>query len=103
MLISPAQPSATQALPLAQNPNDKANALRNLAESNLALNQASQAAIEAEQALQIDQTQGHSLRVIRDLNLLSSIYAKAGNSERSAHYAALSQAASAARKQLVSR
>ena len=94
---------ASQALPLAQNPNDKANALRNLAESNLVLNQASQAAAEAEQALQIDQTQGHSLRVIRDLNLLSSIYTQSGNSERSAHYAALSQAASAARKQLISR
>lgn len=95
-----AKTAAANALAQSHNTNDKANALRSLAESGLALGQLTAAASDAEQALQIDQVQGNSLRVIADLNLLTSIYAKAGNLEKSTAYGARSQAASNARKQL---
>jgi tetratricopeptide (TPR) repeat protein len=100
--VQGAKAKAAGALAQSQTANDKANALRSLAQANLALGLFAQASGDAEQALQIDQTQGHSLRVISDLNLLASIYAKSGNAEKSAAYAALSQAAVRARKQLIS-
>lgn len=98
-----AKAKATSGLAQSQNPNDKANALRSLAESGLALNQLPQAANDAEQALQIDQTQGSSLRVIADLKLLTLIHAKAGNADKSRAYAELGQTASLARSQLISK
>ena len=98
-----AKTHATGALAQAQSPNDKANALRSLAESSLVLGQLPDAATQAEQALQIDQAQGLSARVIADLNLLSAIHAKVGNSDKSSSYAALSRAAAKARAQLIAR
>lgn len=98
-----AKTKAASGLEQSHNPNDKANALRSLAEANLVLNQSVQAASEAEQALQIDQTQGNSLRVIADLNLLALIYTKAGNADKSRNYAELSKAANLARSQLISK
>ena len=98
-----AKAASVAALAQAQNPNDKANALRGLAEACLALNQITEAISNAEQALQIDQKQGSSARVIADLSLLSAIYAKAGNSSQSAAYAAQSQAAARARALLTTR
>jgi tetratricopeptide (TPR) repeat protein len=98
-----AKAKAANGLAQSQNPNDKANALRSLAESGLALNQFPQAANDAEQALQIDQTQGSSLRVIADLKLLALIHAKAGNADKSRAYTELGQAASLARSQLISK
>lgn len=92
-----------QAQTQTQNPSDKANALRSLADACLALNQLQEAAGYAEQALQIDQTQGSSVRVIADLNLLAAIATKAGNSEQAAAYTALSSAATRARGQLVAK
>lgn len=96
-----AKAKATQGLAQAQNSADKANARRALAEAGLALNELAQATSDAEQALQMDQTQGNSLRVIADLDLLSRIYAKVGNPHQSARYAALSQSARQARQQLI--
>jgi hypothetical protein len=53
------------------------------------------------QALQLDQSIGASNRVIADLDLLASIYTKAGDARKAAEYADLSRAATAARAQLV--
>lgn len=94
---------AANALVQSNHANDKANALRSLAEANLALGQLKVAADNAEQALQTDRAQGHSQRIIADLKLLARIYAKAENSEKSAAYLAQSQAASRAHQQLSSK
>jgi len=95
-----AKAAAASALAQSRSTSDKANALRSLAESGLALNQWTSAAGDAEQALRIDQEQGSALRVVADLDLLASIYAKAGHPEQAAAYRARGQAAKDALKQL---
>ena len=95
-----AKAKAAAALDQASTPSDKANALRSLAQTGLAQNLYPQAAQEGLQALQLDQSLGASNRVIADLDLLASIYAKAGDMPKAAQYLDLSRAAAAARVQL---
>jgi tetratricopeptide (TPR) repeat protein len=95
-----AKAKADAALALATTPSDKANALRSLAQIGLAQGEYLPATQHAEQALALDQSLGTSSRVIADLDLLSSIYAKAGDSTKSANFAQLSLAAQTARAKL---
>ncbi len=97
---SSGQTKAGAALAAATSPADKANALRSLAESGLALKQTTQAIAYAEQALQLDQQLGASLRVIADLDLLARIHGKVGAADKAATYAAQAQLASSAHQQL---
>ncbi len=95
-----AKAKATTALTQAGAPSDKANALRSLAQIGLAQSLYPQAVQDGMQALQLDQSIGASNRVIADLDLLASIYAKAGDARKAAEYTDLSRAATAARSHL---
>lgn len=95
-----AKAKAATALTQAGTPSDKANALRSLAQIGLAQGLYPQAAQDGLQALQFDQYIGASNRVIADLDLLASIYAKAGDARKATEYTDLSSAATAARANL---
>ncbi len=95
-----AKAKAATALNQAGTPSDKANALRSLAQIGLAQGLYPQAARDGLQALQLDQSIGASNRVIADLDLLASIYTKAGDASKATEYTDLSRAATAARAHL---
>ena len=92
-----AQVVANQAFERATNPSDKANALRAKAQVAMKMNAYQSAITEASAALQIDQEQGASSRVIADLALLSQAHSEAGNASQAAQYKALEQKAQKAR------
>lgn len=98
--LTAAKISASAALSYAGTPTDKANALRSLAQIGLAQGQYLQAAQDGASALELDKSLGASNRVIADLDILATIYAKAGDNRRAAEYANLSSAAQAARRKL---
>lgn len=98
-----ARAKAEVALVQALVPSDKANALRSLAQIGLAQGQYAAAVGHAEQALALDQSLGASNRVIADLDLLSNIHGKAGDSAKATNYTELSRAATAALARLSSR
>ena len=95
-----AKAKAATALNQAGTPADKANALRSFAQIGLAQSLYPQAARDGLQALQLDQLIGASNRVIADLDLLASIYTKAGDTPKATEYTDLSRAATAARAHL---
>jgi len=95
-----AQAKADRAYASATTAVDKANALRTLAQSRMALGALDQATSDAKQALQTDQTLGLAKRVITDLDLLVSIYTKANNSQKANEYKELSHSAQMALHQL---
>jgi tetratricopeptide (TPR) repeat protein len=101
--LTAARASASASLAQATTPSDKANALRGLAQVGLAEGQYAEAIQNAEQALALDQALGASNRVIADLDLLSDIYAKAGDAAKASNFTELSRAAAAARARLSSR
>lgn len=95
-----AKVKANTALAQAIAASDKANALRNLAQIGLAEGAYPQAALNAAEALTLDQSLGASNRVIADLDLLASIYTKTGDISKATQYTGLHRAASAARAKL---
>ena len=98
--LTTAKTKAATALGQASTPSDKANALRSLAQIGLAQSLYPQATQDGMRALQLDQAIGASNRVIADLDLLASIYTKAGDARKAAEYTDLSRAAAAARAHL---
>jgi tetratricopeptide (TPR) repeat protein len=95
-----AKAKASAALNQAGTPSDKANALRSLAHIGLAQGQYLEATQDGAQALALDQSIGASSRVIADLDLLASIYAKVGEANKATQYTELHRAALAARAKL---
>jgi hypothetical protein len=85
--------SANAGLSAAQNPNDRANALRARAQAGAALGQHSQVQADAQQALALDQDLGQAQRVLQDLQLLQAASTALGDTAAAQRYSALAQRA----------
>lgn len=91
-----ASTTAAQALTVARNDNDRANALRMRAQAQAALGQHAAALADANQALALDQALGLPERVLIDLQLLQNASTAMGDTAAAQRYGALAARANAA-------
>ncbi len=93
---SDASTTAGQALAVASNDNDRANALRMRAQAQVALGQHAAVVADANQALTMDQALGLPERVMADLQLLQNASTALGDTAAAQRYGALAARAAAA-------